>query len=84
MGLVCHIGIELAIRCFAAHSDSGNECYADKAAIDLNLRNDRFQPKADILILPDGRIPVVRCNCEGMFDFVLEQTFIMRTAVLAR
>ena len=47
-------GLELAIRCFAAYSDPGNECLADKAALVLNLRNNRSQPKADMTILHMG------------------------------
>ena len=70
MGLVCHIGIELAIRCFAAHSDSGNECYADKAAIDLNLRNDRFQPKADMMFLHVGRKADFSCDRTSLCQLV--------------
>ncbi|CUH45830.1 hypothetical protein RUA4292_02995 [Ruegeria atlantica] len=30
---ISHNGLELAIRCFAAHSDPGNECLADTAVI---------------------------------------------------
>ena len=32
LGLRESFGVELAIRCFAAHSDPGNECLADKVS----------------------------------------------------
>lgn len=40
-----------------------NDLIAGKAATDLNMRNVRFQAKADILIPPDGRKADFRCGC---------------------